>query len=381
MGVSAPARPLRITFVMADLSRNGGTRVLAEYAARLRARGHHVEVVAKPAPKPSLRRRIKALLQGRRVARPASSGSFFHDRSIETRVLERHRALTDHDVPDADVIVATWWATSYDVARLAPSKGAKVYFMQDYGIPGQLLEQVVPTWSLPLSIITIAPWLVQLIQTHVDKPVDLVPNAVDTGVFHAPPRGKQPIPTVGFVYAPLWSKGCDLCLAAVQQARRELPDLRVVACGAAEDPEFPLPRWIEHHSRVADEELRRIYSRCDAWLFGSRLEGFGLPILEAMACRTPVIGTRAGAAPELLADGGGILVQRMHADEMARAIVRVCRMPPSAWREMSDAAHATATRYTWDDATTLMEAAFRRAVARARSGGHACGSLAVVGAT
>ncbi|MGC8714943.1 MAG: glycosyltransferase [Leptodesmis sp.] len=53
--------------------------------------------------------------------------------------------------------------------------------------------------------------------------------------------------------------------------------------------------------------MRDYYSACDAWLFPSRYEAVGLPILEAMACRTPVIGTPAGIAPEMLSDGAGIL--------------------------------------------------------------------------
>jgi len=44
-----------------------------------------------------------------------------------------------------------------------------------------------------------------------------------------------------------------------------------------------------------------------------------LPILEAMACRTPVIGTPAGPAPELLGAGGGILVRPEDPADMAMA--------------------------------------------------------------
>ena len=59
------------------------------------------------------------------------------------------------------------------------------------------------------------------------------------------------------------------------------------------------------------------------WLFPSRSEGFGLPILEAMACRTPVIGTTTGAAPEILACGAGILVDIDDAKMMANAIIHI----------------------------------------------------------
>jgi glycosyltransferase involved in cell wall biosynthesis len=348
---------MRITFVLPPLSRAGGMRVVAVYAHRLRARGHDVQLVSVPQRTSSLARRMVQRLRGEVVRRPRVT---YFD-GLPLHVVESWRPITDADVPDADVVIATYWQTAPWVAALAPAKGAKAYFMQDYGTPGQPLERVVPTWSLPLHLITIAQWLVDLIHEHVGKPVELVPNAVDTTLFTAPPRGRQPVPTVGFVYVALWSKGADLCLAAAARARDDVPDLRLLTFGQAPRPDLPLPAWAEHLGRLGDERLAAIYAACDAWLFGSRSEGFGLPILEAMACRTPVIATPAGAAPQLLAGGGGLLVRPMHPDALAAAIVRLCRMSEGEWQALSAAAYRTATSYTWDDATERFEAALHRA--------------------
>ncbi len=144
---------------------------------------------------------------------------------------------------------------------------------------------------------------------------------------------------------------------------RAKPRLKLVAFGYRDpSPELPLPPGAEFRKQPPQDTLKNIYGRCDAWLFGTRKEGFGLPILEAMACRTPVIGTPAGAAPELLERGGGMLVPMEDPRAMADAILKVCSMHATDWRAMSDAAHATATRYTWDDATDQFEAALVRAV-------------------
>jgi glycosyltransferase involved in cell wall biosynthesis len=115
----------------------------------------------------------------------------------------------------------------------------------------------------------------------------------------------------------------------------------------------------------AQDRIKDVYSRCDAWLVASRSEGFGLPILEAMACRTPVIATPTGAAPELLAPGGGVIVPMEDPTAMAAAIERIIGLPDDQWRRMSDIAYDTATRYTWDDATKLFEAALHRACQKA----------------
>jgi glycosyltransferase involved in cell wall biosynthesis len=131
---------------------------------------------------------------------------------------------------------------------------------------------------------------------------------------------------------------------------------------------LPLPPNAVYEYRPTDDRIRQIYESCDAWLFPSRIEGFGLPILEAMACRTPVIGTPAGAAPELLAEGGGILVKPEDPEDMSKAIQYIGHLSDSEWRSMSDKAYSTVTRYTWDHATDLFESALYIAVERSKRG-------------
>jgi glycosyltransferase involved in cell wall biosynthesis len=77
-----------------------------------------------------------------------------------------------------------------------------------------------------------------------------------------------------------------------------------------------------------------------------------------------VIGTPAGAAPELLSGGAGILVKPEDSEDMAAAIERICRLSDGEWRAMSDAAYAKATSYSWDEATDRFEAALQMAIER-----------------
>ncbi|MEO6861653.1 MAG: glycosyltransferase family 4 protein [Microcoleus sp.] len=100
-----------------------------------------------------------------------------------------------------------------------------------------------------------------------------------------------------------------------------------------------------------------MYSKCDAWLFASRSEGFGLPIIEAMACGTPVMGTPVGGVPELLAGGGGILVKPEEPEDMAKAIEQICQLSDAEWRAMSETPLEKVINYIWEDATELFETA------------------------
>ncbi len=73
---------------------------------------------------------------------------------------------------------------------------------------------------------------------------------------------------------------------------------------------------------VADEDLPALYSLADAFVFPSSYEGFGLPLLEAMACGTPVISTALTAIPEVVGDAA-ILVEQPRAEELAAAMARI----------------------------------------------------------
>ena len=77
-----------------------------------------------------------------------------------------------------------------------------------------------------------------------------------------------------------------------------------------------------------------------------------------------MIAPPAGAAPELIAEGGGIMVPQEDPQAMADAIVRVARMDAAEWTAMSDRAWQTAQEHNWDTATDQFEAALKRATER-----------------
>ncbi len=358
---------MKIIFVIASaFSLSGGDRIIASYADCLQKQGHEVVVVSRPRSPRTIRERISDLLNGQGWHSEPST-THFDSLTFPRYVIDEFRPIVDADLPDADVVIATWWETAEWVAKLLPSKGAKVYFIQHHEVFDHLPQaQVEASYRLPLHKITIAQWLVDLMQTQYnDDCVSLVPNSVNTKQFYAPSRGKQAVPTVGMTYAPVAWKGSDISLQAFKLAARKIPGLRLVVFSSSRlAPEFSLPDNAEFFFRPPQSKLKELYAQCDAWLFGSRLEGFGLPILEAMACRTPVIGTPAGAAPELLADGAGLLVSPEDPEAMANAIVQIYQSSEADWKAMSDLAYEKATSYTLDHATVLFESALQVAIQR-----------------
>jgi glycosyltransferase involved in cell wall biosynthesis len=357
---------MRITFVTPAPSLSGGYRTVAIHADQLRRRGHEVQIVARRFPRPSARTRLRAIVkEGRWLKRSKPNTTYLDEVQISPYYIASNHLLTDRDLPDADAVIATWWETAEWIAGLSPSKGAKAYLIQDHEIfPYLPVERVVATWRLPFHKIVVSRWLADVARDEYgETDVSVVPNGVDSQRFSAPRRRKSQVPTVGMLYTKTERKSCGVGLRAFATARQRIPQLRLIAFSADNPvPELPLPPGTEFHVRPDQAELPGLYARCDAWLFTSRTEGFGLPILEAMACRTPVIGTPAGAAPELLAGGGGLLVPPENPLGMAGAIEQVLSMSESDWIDLSDRARTTAERYTWDQASELFETALHTAI-------------------
>ena len=352
---------MRITFLLPADNLTGGNRVVAIYAQQLAARGHDVLVVNCAPDRLSPRQMVRAVLnRDWQCLRNhfAPQPGHIELSGVAHKVLERPRAITAADLPDADVIVATWWETAVWMDAMPACKGRQVHLIQGYEVwlDPQAVARVHAALQLPNSKIAISSDLKRTIEDKLgDLGISVVPNAVDLSQFAAPLRDKQDAPTVGFVYAVAAIKGADICARACELARLQFPQLKVLAFGADRpSAEVPLPSGTEFFYRPRQADLKQIYGRCDAWLFGSRLDSFGLPILEAMACRTPVIAVPIGAAPDLLGDGSGVLVAKESPEEMAAAIVAMCRQTTSDWRRSSERAHLKAHAYSWDDAASRL---------------------------
>jgi glycosyltransferase involved in cell wall biosynthesis len=107
-------------------------------------------------------------------------------------------------------------------------------------------------------------------------------------------------------------------------------DLRLVLAGAARRAaeevratvrRLGLEQRVELRGYVSKDELAALYRGAACLIFPSRYEGFGLPVIEAMASGTPVVATTAGAIPEVAGDAA-ILVEPGNPTALAEGIER-----------------------------------------------------------
>ena len=126
-------------------------------------------------------------------------------------------------------------------------------------------------------------------------------------------------------------------------------ELRVVGARGWGDVETP--RWV---GEVSDEELAALYRGARALVFPSLYEGFGIPVLEAMACGTPVV-TSAGGATQEISGGAAVLVDPLDVDSIASGIGEAVGRRD----ELRALGLERARAYSWDAVGDAVEAVWR----------------------
>jgi len=110
---------------------------------------------------------------------------------------------------------------------------------------------------------------------------------------------------------------------------------------------FGLEGHVHFTGWVDEEDKPVLYALAEALVFPSLYEGFGLPVLEAMACGTPVIAADAASLPELVGNAGLLVAPR---DVVGLAEAMVLVLEDHALRaQLSAQAQERARRFTWDE--------------------------------
>lgn len=127
-------------------------------------------------------------------------------------------------------------------------------------------------------------------------PVTVIENAVDPAAFGprsgplGPGPGRDPAARTGlravWVGQIGYRKGLDVALAAVAQARRDLPGLRLAVAGVPAGEAADGVDWL---GVIPADRIAEVYAQADLLLFPTRYESFGLVVVEAMAAGLPVV--------------------------------------------------------------------------------------------
>ncbi len=167
---------------------------------------------------------------------------------------------------------------------------------------------------------------------------------------------RKNIPRLLEAYALLWKAGIRQHLAIVGRHGWNCEDIfRAIASLGIENQ-------VVFTGYVPEQHLPVLYSAARAFVYPSLYEGFGLPVLEAMACGTPVVTSCTSSMPEVVGDAGVLINPESHED-IAAGIRRLLEDPDlECW--LREAGPARAALFTWERTASQTIEVYKQACGR-----------------
>ena len=200
--------------------------------------------------------------------------------------------------------------------------------------------------------------------------IEVIPLGVKDSFMHRPrePRNESTRPYVLFVGEPEERKGLSTLAAAMAllpKTMRSGTDLVIAgASGRYPVPHVPDDVGVRNVGWVEDQTLAALYAGAAAFVYPSEYEGFGLPMIEAMASGAPVIATDAPGLREAGADAAEY-VRPGAPQELARAIEAVLADPARA-NDLRERGLARTKDLTWERTARRTLDVISRAVGEGR---------------
>jgi glycosyltransferase involved in cell wall biosynthesis len=172
-------------------------------------------------------------------------------------------------------------------------------------------------------------------------PTDSMPSGMLLGAAHE-------IPYLVFVGERGGYKNFTLAVQAVKKS--EFYKLVIVGGGNLNKDEicylnYHLDGKYQHYERLSNMELNHLYNSAHALLYPSTYEGFGLPIIEAMASGCPVIALNASSIPEVAGEAG-LLVDHSDADQFAEKIILLANL--SFRKKVIELGFQNIKKFSWE---------------------------------
>jgi glycosyltransferase involved in cell wall biosynthesis len=213
---------------------------------------------------------------------------------------------------------------------IATSDATARLLVADYGVPAERLTVVKPGTDRAA--------------THESRPSD----------------GPLMLLTVGAIVP---RKGYDVLVEALARLKDHLWRLVIVGDNTR-NPEtvarldedivrYGLSDRIEIVGPVPEEDLAELYAEADLFVLPSRFEGYGMAYTEAVTHGVPVVGTNAGAIPDTVPPGAGILIPPDDVDALANTLRQLIDDAPERERLAAGARAAAASFPTWRESAAL----------------------------
>ena len=339
---------MKIVFVLPTVHRTGGVRATIIVGNRLLARGHRVRIVY---------RRDRITLKGlyHRVFFPVlfpKSHEWLHTFDGESsNFLDISECYFDED---EIIIGAGMWASS-QLCKLEGSPNIKLQYLHGEHIVDT--NETIKVLKSGLPKIAVASFLSPLAESVGSRILEVVPNGVDTTEYFES-VGSYQKDGLGAIYASHIAKDPETLLAVYKRLSAMYADVPWRIFSAHRRPRG-IPK--EYFWRLPSvSKARELYSKSFAWIVASKSEGFGMPILEAMACGCAVVATDCGGPRDIIKDGkNGFLVEVGNVKQIVDRVLLL--LNDSDLREkICREGRRTVETFSWDRTVNRLEKVLER---------------------
>lgn len=338
---------MKINLIVPFKRLSGGIRVAFLYANYLSLQGNDVvcymPMISYKGRNQTNLFRIKASI----------SNTFKPERWFDRKFnLKAVPAIKSLFIRDADVTIATSWQTAYDVDALTNDKGKKVYFVQDYEIFNGDEIEVDGSYQLGLHTITITKQLADFLDSRFHVKAKVIYNGIDNDEFITGDKTVNSSPVLMMMYHEAEHKGTKQGLEIVKQLKLQYPELQLNLFGRRKAEGIPsYANFIESPSR---SKLIEMYRSSDIYLFTSKIEAWGLPVLEAMANKCAVIGFRVGALAEIANNDNCIVVEEFNFEALKVETEKLFK-DNNRLRQIQNNGFSTASKFRWEESYVQFE--------------------------
>jgi glycosyltransferase involved in cell wall biosynthesis len=226
------------------------------------------------------------------------------------------------------------------------------------------------------KLVAASGYIAQGVERCFNRPAITIPNGVDPDLFR--PNIERRIdmrlklnipeksPVIITVAALQGRKGISKVLATVSILKNRFPDIRYIVCGDGNDKDreafLVKTKSLGLESNVLfmgnQKDVAAFYNVADLFVFFPEFEGFGIVAIEAMASELPVVVSQGSAFPEILSQGGGLMVDPSSPAYAAEEI-RALLLNPSRMKHIGKEGRDSVLRkYSWDAVATQFEHLF-----------------------